>query len=283
MASASSAWTGWSLSTGVHQRPSRTGSVVTQFVTRLGDEHVQRAVRFPGEFPSPHESTTDRLSRPEGVLRRVLAIGLFVLDGAGLRVPAREALLADRAGWSLGSGLPRHSPRGSPMQYVALAVVVALVVAVVGQIVFRRYQNAPLRREMRTQAITFRTELDWVKIPDPPWWAREAEDGLRGMELIVRGGMFEVSTVFRVVIGLEYCFRARETTIELSRNPLRIYGMDTRREWIVVRGRQADRDIQLAMTKRHFLDDVWNALVAAGAVPTSGGSSPQAGHEASDP
>jgi hypothetical protein len=168
------------------------------------------------------------------------------------------------------------------MQYVALAVVVAVVMAILGQIVLRRHRTASLRRDMRTQAITFRTELDWVKIADPPWWARETEDGLRGMELIVRDGMVEVSTLFRAVIGLEYCFRARETTIELSRNPLRIYGMDTRREWILVKGRQADRDIQLAMTKRHFLHDVWNALVAAGAVPTSGGPSPQAGHEACD-
>jgi Dam-replacing family len=34
IASASSAWTGWSLPTGVHQRPSTTGSVVTRFVTQ---------------------------------------------------------------------------------------------------------------------------------------------------------------------------------------------------------------------------------------------------------
>jgi hypothetical protein len=32
--------------------------------------------------------------------------------------------------------------------------------------------NAPLRREMRTQAITFGAELDRVKIPDPPWCVR---------------------------------------------------------------------------------------------------------------
>jgi hypothetical protein len=36
VASASSAWTGWPLSTGVHHRPSKTGSVVTQFVTQTG-------------------------------------------------------------------------------------------------------------------------------------------------------------------------------------------------------------------------------------------------------
>ena len=34
MASASTTWTGWLLSAGVRQRPSKTGSVVTQFVTQ---------------------------------------------------------------------------------------------------------------------------------------------------------------------------------------------------------------------------------------------------------
>jgi hypothetical protein len=29
------------------------------------------------------------------------------------------------------------------------------------------------------------------------------------------------------------------------------------------------RDFRLAMTKRYFLDDIWTALVAAGAVPAS--------------
>ena len=36
MTSASTTWTGWLLSAGVRQRPSRTGSVVTQFVAQAG-------------------------------------------------------------------------------------------------------------------------------------------------------------------------------------------------------------------------------------------------------
>lgn len=76
-------------------------------------------------------------------------------------------------------------------------------------------------------------------------------------------------------------------TIELSRNPLRIYGIDSRRKWIIVRGRQTSRkegrkegragNSQLAMTKRYFLDDIWTALAGAGAVPTSGGPSSRTG------
>jgi hypothetical protein len=64
---------------------------------------------------------------------------------------------------------------------------------------------------------------------------------------------------------------APETTIELSRNPLRIYGIYSRREWIVVRGKQDGRKFNLSMTRRYLLEDVWNALVAVGAVPTSAG------------
>ncbi len=44
-----------------------------------------------------------------------------------------------------------------------------------------------------------------------------------------------------------------------------------RREWIVVRTMRDDREYQLSLTKRFFLDEVWNALVAAGAIPRSDG------------
>ena len=67
---------------------------------------------------------------------------------------------------------------------------------------------------------------------------------------------------------MQNSLQAPETTIELSRNPLRIYGIDSRDEWIVVRDRHDGR-VQLAMTRKYFLDDVWNALVAAGAVPAT--------------
>lgn len=154
------------------------------------------------------------------------------------------------------------------MQYVALTVVVAGAAAGLGWVVRAWYRNAPLRREMRAQAITFQTQLSWVKFSD-----RE----VRNPELIVRGEMFRVDASFGLLPNLEYYFRAPGTTIELSRNPPRIYGVETRQEWIVVRGSQAGRKIQLSMTTRYFLDDVWNALIAAGAVPTSGGPSPQAG------
>jgi hypothetical protein len=123
---------------------------------------------------------------------------------------------------------------------------------------------------MRTQPIVFRTDLRRVRFPGAPWWRA---DGLqRWVELIIRGDLVRVGAPFGLVMFPQCYFRAPETTIELSRNPLRIYGIDSRDEWVVVRGRQDGR-VQLAMTRKYFLDDVWKALVAAGAVPASDGPS----------
>jgi hypothetical protein len=157
------------------------------------------------------------------------------------------------------------------MLYVAIAVVVVVQLVILGQVVRMYHRNAPLRREMKAQAATFRTELRWVKIPVRPWWLYGAEDGISNMELIVRGDMFKVGNVLSALLGMEYYFRAWETTVEVSRDPLGIYGIDGKREWIVVTGTQDGREFQLAMTKKYFLDDVWNALIRAGAVPRSDG------------
>jgi hypothetical protein len=67
-ASVSVACTCWPMSTGVHQRPSKTGWVVTQFVTQTGHDHLQRTVRFSGECPGPRESATGHLNRPDDLL-----------------------------------------------------------------------------------------------------------------------------------------------------------------------------------------------------------------------
>ena len=83
--------------------------------------------------------------------------------------------------------------------------------------------------------------------------------------------MFRVGAPFGLIVVPSYYFNAPETTIAVSRSPMRIYGIDGRREWIVVRGKQDDREVQLSLTKRFFLDEVWNALVAAGAIPRSDG------------
>jgi hypothetical protein len=157
------------------------------------------------------------------------------------------------------------------MFYVAFAVVAAVVVVVaVGPNVREWGRAAPLRREMRTQPIAFRTELSRVRFPDAPWWRADGEMQ-RMVELIIRGDLVRVGAPFGLVVFPQCYFRAPDTTIELSRNRLRIYGIDSRDAWLVVRGRQDGR-VRLAMTRKYFLDDVWNALVAAGAVPTGAAS-----------
>jgi hypothetical protein len=147
------------------------------------------------------------------------------------------------------------------MLFVALAVVVAGIY--LGLDVREWFRSTPLRREWKTRAVTFRTELRWVRFPP--------DNETRGLELIVRGDMFRVGAPFGLIVVPSYYFNAPETTIAVSRSPLRIYGIDGRRERIVVRGKQGDREVQLSLTKRFFLDEVWNALVAAGAIPRSDG------------
>ena len=93
MASASTTWTSWLLSAGVRQRPSKTGAVVTQFVTQTGDDHVQRATRIQencrvhvGPRTPPEQGgrrvKAARRPRPSRlsttVVCRALADGLFV-------------------------------------------------------------------------------------------------------------------------------------------------------------------------------------------------------------
>jgi hypothetical protein len=57
-----------------------------------------------------------------------------------------------------------------------LAVCVAAeFVFIYGRIWFRRHREAPLRREIRTRDVTFRTVLDRVKVPDPGGRQKRAE------------------------------------------------------------------------------------------------------------
>jgi hypothetical protein len=84
-----------------------------------------------------------------------------------------------------------------------------------------------------------------------------------------------VTTPIRVLLGMEYYFKACEVSIETSREPSRNSAMN----WIVVTGSQRGREIKLAITHGNEgqLHDAWNALVAVGAVPVGpppGGSCP---------
>jgi hypothetical protein len=155
-------------------------------------------------------------------------------------------------GWTLGVG-------------VAIPGVVFVTAIVWGWRDWRR--TAPLRQQMRGQPITFQTVLFLVRFPDSRPFGSGTNKQVR---LIIRGDLVQVGPG---VPGLACCyFRAPETAICVSRNPPRIMGIVRRDEWIVVSSRQ-DGHVLVSMTDRAFSDEVWNALVIAGAHPTSSGPS----------
>jgi hypothetical protein len=156
------------------------------------------------------------------------------------------------------------------MQYVMLVIVVGGLAFIYGQIWFRRRRVAPLRDQIRARGITFRAVLDRVDVLEPGSLGGDSGGPIsRPVELIIRGDAFEVSSAIplgRVVMGLEYFFMARATSIELNRLIPRIYGTDTRPR-IIVRSWQDGKKIQLTVTQKRDPLDIWNALTAAGAVP----------------
>jgi hypothetical protein len=163
------------------------------------------------------------------------------------------------------------------MQYVFLAVVLAGMAVGLGQIWFRRRREAPLRREVRSQEVAFWVSLAEVKLNEGYGWPRWLSLNT-SMALYVRRDSFDVSSVtppIRVILGMEYYFKACETSIETSREPSRNSAMN----WIVVTSSQHGQEIKLAITHgdEGLLHNAWNALVAAGAVsvgPPPGGSRP---------
>jgi hypothetical protein len=77
------------------------------------------------------------------------------------------------------------------------------------------YRRAPLHREWKARAVAFRTELDWVRY----WPDSEMK------RLTDRAGRHVAGRrAVRMIPGLNDYFRAPRTTIEVSRDPLRIYG-----------------------------------------------------------
>jgi hypothetical protein len=153
------------------------------------------------------------------------------------------------------------------MQYVLLVVVLAGVAIGLGQVWLKRRREATLRRAKRSQNVTFCTRLPQVKVKEgygwPTWLSLNSS-----MALYVRGDSFDISStnlLIRVVMGMEYYFKASETSIEASRDP----SQDSALNWIVVTGNQRSAKIKLAITHGNegLLHDAWNALVAAGSIP----------------
>jgi hypothetical protein len=152
------------------------------------------------------------------------------------------------------------------MQWVFLALVLTGITVVVVRTQLERRDNVPLRQEAERQEITFRLRLDRVRVFEK-WGAADAKGS--GMALIVRTDTFEVTAttpLFRSVFGMEYHFRARDTTIEMGELP-KLALFDGKKTWILIRGQPGGGITGLAIASKDYQYDAWVALVRAGAVP----------------
>jgi hypothetical protein len=116
----------------------------------------------------------------------------------------------------------------------------------------RRRREEPLRKEMQARAVmavmTFQARVD---TEDRGW-----------LRLTVRGDLFEVSHPFppaRFLNGLDYCYRAEDTTVEL------VPGLW--HDWIEVGGQPGTGLSPMRIGRRKMTRQIWDALVRAGAQP----------------
>ena len=115
----------------------------------------------------------------------------------------------------------------------------------------RRRREEPLREEMQARAVmavtTFQARVDTDR---------------GGLRLTVRGDLFEVSHPFplaRFLNGLDYCYRAEETTVELVPGSWH--------DWVEVGGQPGTGLSPMRIGRRKMTRQIWDALVRAGAQP----------------
>jgi hypothetical protein len=124
-----------------------------------------------------------------------------------------------------------------------------------------RAMNAPLRGEIEAR-VCFETTLDHASILGTGgfggtrgmWIARR-----RPMRLVVGTDAFMVYSPF----GWEYVFRGCESSIAFSQAPSFLVN----RDWIVITGQNGARQVQIAVTKKDSLPEIWQALAGTGAAP----------------
>jgi hypothetical protein len=120
-----------------------------------------------------------------------------------------------------------------------------------------RASNAPLRFEIETRAC-FSTKLDHAMLlTRGGYWI-----AVKGPKQLVVG-----TDAFMVVssLGPVYVFRGCESSITFSQEPSRV----VTRDWIVITGQNGTRQVQLAVTKKGSLPEIWQALAGTGAAPGS--------------
>ena len=127
-----------------------------------------------------------------------------------------------------------------------------------------RARSAPLRAEIRAEIearVCFATTLDRVRILGTGGFG-----GTRGQWIaVMKGGpkrLIVGTDAFRVVGPFgEYVFRGRESSIAFSQEASRAAA----RDWIIITGQSGTRQVQLAISRKDALPEIWRALEGTGA------------------
>lgn len=139
--------------------------------------------------------------------------------------------------------------------------------AVIGGIMYlvmrrnrERFTNAPLRGEIQAQACLL-TPLDHVSILGAGGF-----EGTRGQWIRFKGPKRLVVSADAFMIPLpgasrEFAFTGRESSIAFSQARSRL----AKRDWIIITGEAGGRQVQLAITKKSGLLEIWQALAGTGA------------------
>jgi hypothetical protein len=152
------------------------------------------------------------------------------------------------------------------------AIPILMSFVIIGGILFlfmrqnrERAANAPLRDEIQGQ-VCLSTRLDHVSIlgtggfrGTPGMWIR-----FRGPKRLVVGAdafMISMPQALR-----EFVFTGRESSIAISQAPSRL----ARRDWIIITGQAGGRQVQIAITKKERLPEIWQALAGTGAGQVTG-------------
>lgn len=123
-----------------------------------------------------------------------------------------------------------------------------------------RFTNAPLRHEIQART-SLSTSLDHVSILGAGGFG-----GTRGQWIRFRGPKWLAVSADAFMISLpgasrEFAFTGRESSIAFSQAPSRL----AERDWIVITGDASGRRVQLAITKKSGLLEIWQALAETGA------------------
>jgi hypothetical protein len=152
------------------------------------------------------------------------------------------------------------------------AIPILMSFVIIGGILFlfmrqnrERATNAPLRDEIQGR-VCLSTRLDHVSKlgtggfgGTPGVWIR-----FKGPKRLVVGAdafMISMPQALR-----EFVFTGRESSIAFSQAPSRL----AERDWIIITGQAGGRPVQIAITKKEGLPEIWQALAGTGAGQVTG-------------